>query len=241
MGLAQIEEECRQRHRDAYRGHANGLPGGGRYQWRREGEYHMWNPDTIAKLQYAAQSNQYSSYREFAEFADGLNQRLCTIRGLLEFKTLDEPIDLDEVEPASEIVKRFATGAVSLGSISREAHETMAIAMNRIGARSNTGEGGEDFHRYTPDANGDSPQQHNETGRVRQVRRDDKLPEQRHRPADQDGAGIQARRGRATSRPQSGRVHRLGAQLNAGRRADFAAAAPRHLLDRGPGPANLRP
>ena len=156
VGLAQIEEECRRRHRDAYGGHANGLPGGGRYQWRREGEYHMWNPDTIAKLQYAAQSNQYSSYREFAEFADGLNQRLCTIRGLLEFKTLDEPIDLDEVEPASEIVKRFATGAVSLGSISREAHETMAIAMNRIGARSNTGEGGEDFHRYTPDANGDS-------------------------------------------------------------------------------------
>ena len=156
VGLEQIEEECRQRHREAYGGHANGLPGGGRYQWRREGEYHMWNPDTIAKLQDAAQSNRYSSYREFAEFADGLSEKMCTIRGLLEFKTLDEPIDLDEVEPASEIVKRFATGAVSLGSISREAHETMAIAMNRIGARSNTGEGGEDYHRYTLDPNGDS-------------------------------------------------------------------------------------
>ena len=156
VGLAQIEEECRLRHRAAYADHANGLSGGGRYQWRREGEYHMWNPDTIAKLQYAAQSNSYASYQEFAEFADGLSERHCTIRGLLEFKTLDESIDLDEVEPASEIVKRFATGAISLGSISREAHETMAIAMNRIGARSNTGEGGEDYHRYTPDPNGDS-------------------------------------------------------------------------------------
>ena len=156
VGLAQIEEECRRRHQEAYGTQANGLPSGGRYQWRREGEYHMWNPDTIAKLQYAAQSNSYASYQEFAEFADGLSEKHCTIRGLLEFKTLREPIDLDEVEPASEIVKRFATGAISLGSISREAHETMAIAMNRINARSNTGEGGEDFHRYTPDANGDS-------------------------------------------------------------------------------------
>ena len=156
VGLDQIEEECRRRHQEAYGTYANGLPSGGRYQWRREGEYHMWNPDTIARLQYAARSNQYSSYQEFAEFADGLSEEHCTIRGLLEFKTLDEPIDLDEVEPASEIVKRFATGAISLGSISREAHETMAIAMNRIAARSNTGEGGEDYHRYTPDANGDS-------------------------------------------------------------------------------------
>ena len=156
VGLAQIEEECRRRHREAYADQANGLPGGGRYQWRREGEYHMWNPDTIAKLQYAAQSNSYASYQEFAEFADGLSEKHCTIRGLLGFKTLVDPIDLDEVEPASEIVKRFATGAISLGSISREAHETMAIAMNRIGARSNTGEGGEDYHRYTPDPNGDS-------------------------------------------------------------------------------------
>ncbi len=156
VGLEQIEEECRRRHRDAYGGHANGLPAGGRYQWRRDGEYHMWNPDTIAKLQYAAQSNRYTSYREFADVADGLSEEMCTIRGLLEFKTLDEPIDLHEVEPASEIVKRFATGAISLGSISREAHETMAIAMNRIGARSNTGEGGEDYHRFTLDPNGDS-------------------------------------------------------------------------------------
>ena len=156
VGLEQIEEESIRRHSAAYATLANGLPGGGRYQWRREGEYHMWNPDTIAKLQYAAQANHYGTYQQFAGFADGLSEELCTIRGLLEFKTPDEPIPLDEVEPASEIVKRFATGAISLGSISRETHETMAIAMNRIGARSNTGEGGEDYHRYTLDPNGDS-------------------------------------------------------------------------------------
>ncbi len=160
VGLDEIEEESRRRHSGAYHdrkiGDALDLSPGGRYQWRREGEYHMWNPDTIAKLQYAAEANDFKSYQEFADFADGRSEELCTIRGLLDFKRLDEPISLDEVEPAAEIVKRFATGAISLGSIGREAHETMAIAMNRVGARSNTGEGGEDYHRFTPDSNGDS-------------------------------------------------------------------------------------
>ena len=131
------------------------LDPGGFYYWRRDGEYHMWNPDTIAKLQYASRTNDARVYRDFAELANGYERRLCTLRGLLDFKTLAEPIPLDEVEPAVEIVKRFATGAISLGSISREAHESLAIAMNRIGARSNSGEGGEDYRRYTPDSNGD--------------------------------------------------------------------------------------
>ena len=131
------------------------LDPGGFYYWRRDGEYHMWNPDTIAKLQYASRMNDARAYRDFAELANGYERRLCTLRGLLDFKTLAEPIPIDEVEPAVEIVKRFATGAISLGSISREAHESLAIAMNRIGARSNSGEGGEDYRRYTPDANGD--------------------------------------------------------------------------------------
>ena len=131
------------------------LDPGGFYYWRRDGEYHMWNPDTIAKLQYASRTNDARTYREFAELANGYERRLCTLRGLLDFKTLAEPIPIDEVEPAVEIVKRFATGAISLGSISREAHESLAIAMNRIGARSNSGEGGEDYRRYTPDSNGD--------------------------------------------------------------------------------------
>ena len=131
------------------------LDPGGFYYWRRDGEFHMWNPDTIAKLQYASRMNDARAYRDFAELANGYERRLCTLRGLLDFKTLAEPIPIDEVEPAVEIVKRFATGAISLGSISREAHESLAIAMNRIGARSNSGEGGEDYRRYTPDANGD--------------------------------------------------------------------------------------
>ena len=131
------------------------LDPGGFYYWRRDGEYHMWNPDTIAKLQYASRTNDTRAYRDFAELANNYERRLCTLRGLLDFRTPDQPIPIDEVEPAVEIVKRFATGAVSLGSISREAHESLAIAMNRIGARSNSGEGGEDYRRYTPDANGD--------------------------------------------------------------------------------------
>ncbi len=131
------------------------LDPGGFYYWRRDGEYHMWNPDTIAKLQYASRTNDARVYREFADLANGYERRLCTLRGLLDFKTLAEPIPIDEVEPAVEIVKRFATGAISLGSISREAHESLAVAMNRIGARSNSGEGGEDYRRYTPDSNGD--------------------------------------------------------------------------------------
>ncbi len=160
VGIDEIEQESRNRHSFAYldvrlNGHLDLRPGG-QYQWRRDGEYHMWNPDTIAKLQYAVRANSFKTYQEFAETADTYSRQLCTIRGLLEFKKAEKPLPLEEVEPASEIVKRFATGAISLGSISREAHETMAIAMNRIGARSNTGEGGEDPRRYKPDPNGDS-------------------------------------------------------------------------------------
>ncbi|MSQ22732.1 MAG: glutamate synthase large subunit, partial [Dehalococcoidia bacterium] len=160
IGIGVIEQEARLRHDSGYGDHR--VPGeselemGGFYQWRRGGEYHMWNPETIAKLQYATKTNSYQVYKEFAKLADEYEQRLCTIRGLLEFKPAAKPVPLEEVEPASEIVKRFATGAISLGSISREAHETLAIGMNRIGARSNTGEGGEDYHRFTPDPNGDS-------------------------------------------------------------------------------------
>ena len=160
IGLDVIEEETRQRHRRAYPQYelagSQGLDPGGNYLWRHDGEYHMVNPDTIAKLQYAVRGGGFATYKEYADLIDGENRRLCTLRGLLEFKTLDEPIPLDEVEPASEIVKHFATGAISLGSISREAHETLALAMNRIGARSNTGEGGEDYRRFTPDPDGGS-------------------------------------------------------------------------------------
>ena len=111
---------------------------------------------SIAKLQHAARTNDVGAYQEFARLANDQSKNLATLRGLLDFKKTRPPVPIEEVESISEIVKRFATGAISLGSISREAHETMGIAMNRMGARSNTGEGGEDFHRYTPDSNGDS-------------------------------------------------------------------------------------
>jgi glutamate synthase domain-containing protein 2/glutamate synthase domain-containing protein 3 len=127
---------------------------GGQYQWRRRGEFHMYNPESIAKLQHAVRKGSYPLFKEYTRLVDDSSREICTLRGLLRFKPA-KPIPLAEVEPASEIVKRFKTGAMSLGSISREAHENLAIAMNRIGGKSNTGEGGEDPVRFTPDANGD--------------------------------------------------------------------------------------
>ena len=128
---------------------------GGNYHWRRGEEKHMLNPNAIALLQHATRSNSYSTYKKFSQHADLESTRQCTLRGLFKFnKTI--PIPIEEVEPVEAITKRFCTGAMSIGSISREAHETLAIAMNRLGGRSNTGEGGEDPIRYTPDKNGDS-------------------------------------------------------------------------------------
>ena len=132
------------------------LDPGGLYQWRRRGERHTFNPESVAKLQHAVRQDSFQTFKEFSKAADGEAERLCTLRGLFRFRFLDEAIPLEEVEPATEIVKRFCTGAMSYGSISLEAHETLAIAMNRIGGRSNTGEGGEDPRRFVPDANGDS-------------------------------------------------------------------------------------
>jgi glutamate synthase domain-containing protein 2/glutamate synthase domain-containing protein 1/glutamate synthase domain-containing protein 3 len=127
---------------------------GGSYKWVRGGEYHTINPDTITKLQQAARRNDYRLYKEFSSSLNGHERNIATLRGLFRLKT-ENPIPIDEVEPAGEIVKRFATGAMSFGSISREAHEALAIAMNRIGGKSNSGEGGEDPERYQRDPNGD--------------------------------------------------------------------------------------
>ncbi|MEB3063161.1 glutamate synthase large subunit [[Mycobacterium] zoologicum] len=132
------------------------LPVGGEYQWRREGEYHLFNPETVFKLQHSTRTGQYAVFKEYTAMVDDQSERLATLRGLLKFKAGErKPIPIEEVEPATEIVKRFATGAMSYGSISAEAHETLAIAMNRIGGRSNCGEGGEHADRYLPDENGD--------------------------------------------------------------------------------------
>jgi glutamate synthase (NADPH/NADH) large chain len=159
VGLSEIAEECVRRHKDAYGDnpiYRHMLDVGGDYAFRIRGEDHAWTPDSVAKLQHAVRGNLPGEYLAFASEINQQNERLLTIRGLMDFKWADKPLSLDEVEPATTIVKRFATGAMSFGSISREAHTTLAIAMNRIGGRSNTGEGGEESDRYKPLPNGDS-------------------------------------------------------------------------------------
>ena len=159
VGLEQLSTEAMERHFRAYpRTDRELLPVGGVLQWRRDGELHVWNPDSIAKLQHAVEGvngDRHESYEEFARLVNEHAARRGLLRGLMNLVPAGPAVPLEEVEPATEIVKRFTTGAMSLGALSREAHETLAIAMNRMGARSNTGEGGEDPSRYVPDANGD--------------------------------------------------------------------------------------
>ena len=128
------------------------LVAGGEYQWRREGEYHLFNPETIFKLQHATRQGRFDIFKEYTDRVNEQSTNLATLRGLFKFNYESRPsIPLNEVEPIEEIMKTFSTGAMSYGSISAEAHETLAIAMNRIGAKSNTGEGGEHPSRYQPD------------------------------------------------------------------------------------------
>ena len=162
IGLNEIASEVASRHAMAHpdrpelRAHRE-LDLGGEYQWRREGEHHLFNPDTVYRLQHSTRAKRYDIFKEYTALVDDQARTLSTLRGLFEFRSDIRPvISIDEVEPVSEIVKRFSTGAMSYGSISAEAHETLAIAMNRIGAKSNTGEGGEDAERFVPMPNGDS-------------------------------------------------------------------------------------
>jgi glutamate synthase domain-containing protein 2/glutamate synthase domain-containing protein 3 len=168
IGLDAIAEESLRRHEHAYPRTAVpqtlDLDVGGQYQWRRKGEAHIFSPDVIAKLQQSTTINSRAEFRKFCQLIDEQQRQLLTLRGLLDFRWADRAIPLEEVEKPEVIVKRFATGAMSYGSISREAHETLAIAMNRIGGRSNTGEGGEDSARFQLDANGD-----NRSSAVKQV------------------------------------------------------------------------
>jgi len=157
VGLDEIAEEVARRHRFAYLDRPESAAHrdlwiGGEYQWRREGEYHLFNPETVFKLQHATRTKRYEIFKEYTRKVDDQARRLATLRGLFELRTgVRPPVPIEEVEPVSEIVKRFSTGAMSYGSISAEAHETLAIAMNRLGAKSNTGEGGEDPERlYDP-------------------------------------------------------------------------------------------
>ncbi len=158
VGLEVLAREAQIKHEHAYRPITDSeveLHPGGNYQYRANAEYHLFNPLTVAKLRHAAGSGKYETFQEFTDLIDHQERELCTLRGLMELRTESRPLPLEEVEPAREIVKRFATGAMSFGSISKEAHETLAIAMNRMGGRSNTGEGGEDEERFARDSNGD--------------------------------------------------------------------------------------
>jgi glutamate synthase (ferredoxin) len=159
IGLEEIAREAQKQHARAFptyplNGHT--LEVYGQYQYRKDGELHLFNPRTIHLLQKACRSNDYQTFKEYTQLIDDQSERLATLRGLMALKYAAKPISIDEVEPVDDIVKRFKTGAMSYGSISKEAHEALAIAMNRIGGKSNTGEGGEDPARYVPDPNGDS-------------------------------------------------------------------------------------
>ena len=234
VGMDVIAREATIRHAQAFpeRGaHSRTLDVGGQYQWRSDGEYHLFSPQTVHKLQQAVRN---ADRRAFTEYSDLVNEQLekkATLRGLLGLKLAPEPVPLDEVEPWTEIVKRFKTGAMSYGSISSEAHESLAIAMNRIGGKSNTGEGGEDSARFIPEANGDSKKLGHQTSCIGTVWRHVQLFGQCPGIADQNGAGRKARRGRAVAGVQSLPVDRQSAVFHPRRRPHLTAAAPRHLLD----------
>ena len=191
-------------------------PVGGEYQWRREGEYHLFNPETVFKLQHSTRSGPlrrlqgvHAPRRRPVDAARDVARAVRAQRGARA------PVPIDEVEPVATIVKRFSTGAMSYGSISKEAHETLAIAMNRLGGRSNTGEGGEDADRFVPDANGDSRRSAIKQVAVGPLRGDERVPRERRRPPDQDGAGREAGRGRRAAGPQGVPVDREDAALHA--------------------------
>jgi glutamate synthase domain-containing protein 2/glutamate synthase domain-containing protein 1/glutamate synthase domain-containing protein 3 len=158
VGLEVLAREAQMKHTYAYQPFTESetdLVVGGQYQYREGGEFHLLNPFTISKVQHAVRTNNFATFEEYTNFIDDQNRNMATLRGLLQLKYVEKPVPLEEVEPAREIVKRFTTGAMSYGSISKEAHETLAIAMNRIGGMSNTGEGGEDEARFKRDENGD--------------------------------------------------------------------------------------
>ncbi|MFL5409699.1 MAG: glutamate synthase large subunit, partial [Myxococcales bacterium] len=160
LGIDVVAREARMRHERGFPPKRpifhTSLPAGGDYQYRSGGEFHLTNPESIHKLQAACRNNDYKAFQEYTALIDDQSKQHCTLRGLMDFRAAAKPVRLEEVEPVEAIMRRFKTGAMSYGSISKEAHETLAIAMNRIGGKSNTGEGGEDPARYTREPNGDS-------------------------------------------------------------------------------------
>ena len=220
---------------------ATRCPPGGQYQWRNDGEQHLFNPESIHRLQKAVRTGSFETLQVYARLHRRPGDQRSARCAACSTSRPATPIPIEEVEPVESIVKRFKTGAMSYGSISKEAHETLAIAMNRIGGKSNTGEGGEDPERYVLLPNGDSQEFRDQAGGLGPLRRDERVPGQRARAADQDGAGREARRGRPAARHQGLSVDREDPAHHRRRRPDLPAAAPRHLLHRGSGRADPRP
>ncbi len=244
IGLEDLAADVEARHRSAFlpRPEENAhrdLELGGEYKWRREGEFHLFNPETIFKLQHATRTGQYRIFKDYTRAVNDQSQRLGTIRGLFEFAPDRPAISIDEVESVADIVKRFSTGAMSYGSISAEAHETLAIAMNRLGAMSNSGEGGEDSRRFDIEPNGDWRR-----SAIKQVA-SGRFGVTSHYLTNCTDIQIklaqrrQAGRGRPAAAAQGVPVGGRGPHHDPGRRAHLSAAAPRHLLHRGLEAAHL--
>ncbi len=243
IGLDELAEEVARRHRRAHltrpeeRAHRE-LEVGGEYQWRREGEYHLFNPETVFKLQHGTRTKRYDIFKQYTRAVDEQAERLATLRGLFRFKTGERPaVPLDEVEPVSAIVARFSTGAMSYGSISMEAHQTLAVAMNRIGGKSNTGEGGEDPERlYDPERRSSIKQVASGRFGVTSeylTNADDIQIKMAQGAKPGEGGQLPGRQGLPLDRQDP--------LLHARRGAHQPAAPPRHLLHRGPGAAHPRP
>ncbi len=250
VGLTEIAEETVTRHTAAFGKDpilANTLDIGGEYAYRMRGESHAWTPDAVASLQHAVRGNSQERYREFAGMVNETALRMNTIRGLFKVKSAEalgrKPVSIDDVEPAVDIVKRFSTGAMSFGSISREAHTTLAIAMNRIGGKSNTGEGGEESDRYMPLLNG---KPNPERSAIKQIA-SGRFGVTTEYLVNADmlqikvAQGAKPGEGGQSARPQGGCDGCKDPSLHAGRRPHFAAATPRYLLHRRSGAADLRP
>jgi glutamate synthase (NADPH/NADH) large chain len=215
------------------------LAQGGRYRWRRDGESHQYNPETIPWLQQAVRQDDPAAWQRYRQAVQALNRQEGLIRGRFEFNPAGTPVALDEVEPWTDIVKRFKTGAMSYGSISQEAHETQAIAMNRMGGKSNSGEGGEDADRFESRSQRRLAQQRHQTNCLGTVWCHHWLFDQRRGTADQNGPGSQTWRRRAAARGEGLSLDRQHPPQHALCRAHLSAAPPRHLLHRRPGPADL--
>jgi len=237
-----IAEEARARHRHAFPDRpVNGvLETGGQYQWRDGGEFHLFNPQTIHKLQIGCRLGSYKIFKEYADLINNQAANLCTLRPADFFKPAEKPLPIEEVEPIAEIVKRFKTGAMSYARFLKRRTRRSPSRMNRIGGKSNTGEGGEDPERYVPMPNGDSKNSAIKQVASRTVRRDEPLPRQCEGTPNQDGAGREAGRRRRAAGPA--RFIRGSPRRDSPRRASasFAAAAPRHLFHRGSGGVDSR-